>query len=65
VSGTDYINGITDLIFEVVYGAAEGLHSKASEVLITILQSNDYSPPMIMLIRFLFLKLFNEVDTEK
>jgi hypothetical protein len=27
------ILGVSDLLFEVVYGAAEGLHSKAGEVL--------------------------------
>ena len=61
----DSINGISDLLFEVIYGAAEGLHSKASEVLSQVLKFDINNPKIIMLIRILFLKLFNEVDTEK
>lgn len=29
----DHILGISELLFEVIYGASEGLHSKAKEVL--------------------------------
>lgn len=32
------ILGLSDLIFEVIYGAAEGLHSKAADVLSKMLK---------------------------
>ncbi len=59
--------GISELLFEVVYGASEGLHSRAKECLeqLLIFQRVDRTPDLISLIRCLFIKLINEVDTEK
>lgn len=61
----DHLNGISELLFEVAYGASEALHSKAPEVLGQLLSHPTYSPQIIMLMRYIFLKLFNEVDIEK
>lgn len=61
------ILGISDLLFEVIYGANEGLHSKSNEVLSNMheyFQSNPTNE-VLMVIRCVYLKLFNEVDTEK
>ncbi|CDW84473.1 small subunit processome component 20 homolog [Stylonychia lemnae] len=60
--------GLADLLFEVVYGAGEGLHSKYNEVMDSIfdyLKQNEYNQTIQMLIRCLLLKQLNEVDTEK
>ena len=59
------IVGISDLIFEVIYGAGEGLHSKAREVLEALLNFDRSKKEMVLLIRCVYLKLFNEVDTGK
>lgn len=56
------------MLFEVVYGAGEGLHSKFPEVMISLLsyyKSNSESKTLQALVRCLFLKLINEVDIEK
>jgi ADP-ribosylglycohydrolase len=59
--------GISELLFEVVYGASEGLHSRAKECLeqLLIFNKDHRTPDQISLIRCLFIKLINEVDTEK
>lgn len=57
--------GLSDLIFEVLYGATEGVHSKAKEILKQIISGNDRGPLKINLIRHIYLKLINEIDTEK
>lgn len=60
--------GVSDMLFEVIYGAGEGLHSKFNEVfhqIILYFQSNSNNHSLSILIRCLLLKLLNEVDTEK
>lgn len=62
------IMGCCDLIFEVIYGAGEGLHSKFNEVmqaLLTFYSKNENNLSLNLTIRCLFMKLINEVDTEK
>jgi hypothetical protein len=59
--------GISELLFEVVYGASEGLHSRAKESLeqILVFQAGSRSESLVNLVRCFFVKLINEVDTEK
>ena len=68
------IIGLCDLFFEVTYGAAEGLHSIAVDTLKELLRfcfsekthsDKDLRKSTICLIRHLFVKLINEVDTMK
>lgn len=62
------ILGLADLLFEVVYGAGEGLHSKFNEVMNSIfahLSSNRSNQTIRVLVRCLLLKELNEVDAEK
>ena len=56
--------GISELLFEVVYGASEGLHSRAKELLTEVLKYAAGKRPL-SIIRQLIMKLVNEVDTEK
>jgi hypothetical protein len=48
----------------VVYGASEGLHSRAKELLTEVLKFESGKRPQSV-IRQLIMKLVNEVDTEK
>lgn len=59
--------GISELLFEVVYGASEGLHSRAKELLTEVLkyQSGKRPQSVLTIVRMLIMKLVNEVDTEK
>lgn len=59
--------GISELLFEVVYGASEGLHSRAKELLTEVLKYEAGKRPqgLMSVIRQLIMKLVNEVDTEK
>ena len=62
------VTGLSDMIFEVVYGAGEGLHSKFSEVMSSILglfKKEHNRSELNILIRCLYMKLVNEIDTEK
>lgn len=63
----DQIMGISELLFEVAYGASEGLHSKAKDVMVQVLsfESEARSQSVVLVVRSLFQKLVNEVDTEK
>ena len=59
--------GISELLFEVVYGASEGLHSRAKELLTEVLKFEAVKrhQGIVTVIRMLIMKLVNEVDTEK
>jgi len=59
--------GISELLFEVVYGASEGLHSRAKELLTEVLkyETGNRHQGVVTVIRMLIMKLVNEVDTEK
>ena len=62
------VTGLSDMIFEVVYGAGEGLHSKFSEVMASIFglfKKEHNRSELQILIRCLYMKLVNEIDTEK
>lgn len=66
------IQGVSDMLFEVIYGAGEGLHSKYAEVINSLIEyyqslvsSKPVKATVEVLLRCLFLKLVNEVDTEK
>ena len=48
----------------MVYGASEGLHSRAKELLTEVLKFESGKRPQSV-IRQLIMKLVNEVDTEK
>ena len=54
------VQGVSDLLFEVMYGASQDLHSKFEEILNCVL---DFQKTQM--IRFLFLKLFNSIDAAK
>lgn len=60
----DHVLGVSELLFEVAYGASEGLHSKAKEVMVQVL-CFERSEKARLVIRCMFQKLINEVDTEK
>jgi hypothetical protein len=60
----DHVLGASELLFEVAYGAAESLHSKAREVMMQVL-GFERNEKVKLVIRCLFQKLINEVDTEK
>lgn len=55
------MHGVSDLFFEVLSGQGEDLHSKARSVLAEILKSNCSWE----LIRMIYLKLVNSIDTSK
>ncbi len=59
--------GVCDLLFEVCSGESDSLHSKAIEVLTSLLEfehsrSNQYGK---LLVRHLYLRLTNTIDTSK
>jgi len=58
------IQGLSDALFEVMYGASQDLHSKATGV-VQVLLSLEKSEVMIKIIRCLFIKLFNNIDTNR
>ena len=65
----DQVLGLTDLLFEVCKGQQEDLHSKAPEVLTALLTnekawftSGSYQ---LKVMRYLWLKLTNAIDTQK
>ena len=64
---SDRVNGISELIFEVVSGHGNDLHSKGEPVLAEILSSDkiSQSAAYTQMIRILLLKLVNEIDTNK
>jgi hypothetical protein len=53
--------GLSDLWFEVMYGASQELHSKSADILDQLLQN----PGDGKYIRYLFIKLFNGIDAAK
>ena len=57
--------GVSDVLFEVVYGASEDLHSKFGEVLGKLFQRRPLDVPFVRMLRFLFIKLFNGIDATK
>ena len=57
--------GVSDVFFEVVYGASEDLHSKSAEVLAQLFQRRPLDIPFVRTVRFLFIKLFNAIDASK
>ena len=56
----DCPEGLSDLWFEVMYGASQELHSKSAEILEQILEK-----PNDKMVRYLFIKLFNGIDAAK
>lgn len=56
-----------DLIFEAISGHGEEIHSKGMPMLTEILKSDqiEQSAPIKLVVRYLFLKLVNEIDTSK
>ena len=52
--------GLSDLWFEVMYGASQELHSKSADILEKILEK-----PQEKMVRYLFIKLFNGIDAAK
>ena len=63
----DRVNGISELIFEVVSGHGDELHSKGESILAEILASEKVcsSQPFRQMIRILLLKLVNAIDIHK
>lgn len=61
------ITGMSDLLFEVMYGVEEGLYSKTQDIMKELLYfyEKDYSKCFSQTLRCLLLKMINEVDTEK
>ena len=65
------LQGISDVLFEVMYGASEELHSKAVPVLSVLLDLSPEDPEadpdqrLVKTIRLLMIKLFNSIDTSK
>lgn len=63
----DRVNGLTDLLYEVISGHRDDLHSKAESLLVQIYDSNKIveSANCQLLTRILLLKLVNSIDTGK
>jgi len=60
------IQGLSDTWFEVMYGAQQELHSKSSEILDMLLNTKaQFDEEKQFMIRILFIKLFNSIDTSK
>ena len=59
--------GVSDLLFEVISGHGEDLHSKSREVLTELLCSPEVAQigSCRQAVRVLYLKLFNEIDVMK
>lgn len=57
--------GVSDVLFEVMYGASEDLHSKSGEVLGQLLQRQSLDPAFVCMVRYLFIKLFHAIDASK
>lgn len=58
--------GTSDLLFEVIYGASEDLHSKSQDVLEQFFAVSDpKNSEAGKTARFLFVKLFNSIDSAK
>jgi hypothetical protein len=72
---THLLQGISDTLFEIMYGANEELHSKAVPLLSVLFnlalkakaqKSNDKdSSRLHITVRYLMIKLFNSIDTTK
>ena len=52
----DQVLGVSELLFEVAYGASEGLHSKAKDVMVQVLsyESEERSQWVTLVVRSLF-----------
>jgi hypothetical protein len=61
---THTIQGISDALYEIMYGSSEDLHSKANQIL-TIMLNLELDEALTKTIRFLMIKLFNSIDTPK
>jgi len=63
------VQGLSDLLFEVLSGQGEDLHSKAREILNELLKCpellKENNTKLRRCIRFLYLKLLNEIDFKK
>jgi hypothetical protein len=59
------VSGIVDLLFEIIYGSGEGLHSKTSEILNSLLSIDCIKESTSSIIRSLFMKLVTEIDIKK
>jgi len=64
------VQGVSDIFYEVMYGASNNLHSKSSDILEALLEAKlggDHSSKFVdgvsMMVRFLFIKLFANIDT--
>ena len=56
---------MSDAWFEVMYGSSQMLHSRSSEILQLLLSQSLSSSNGNKMIRFLFIKLFNAIDSSK
>jgi hypothetical protein len=67
VSGENEIMGAVELLFEVCSGEQDSLHSKAPEVLSSIFGLDKFirTADGSLLVRCLYLKLVNTIDTKK
>jgi len=61
--------GISEVLFEMIYGAGQDLNSNASVIFEYLLkdQAEDdaYLQNFRLMTRILFVKLFNEIDTHR
>jgi|TARA_B110000285_G_C15086362_1_gene596423 hypothetical protein len=57
--------GVSDVLFEVLYGASQDLHSKSAELLAELFERQPLDAPFVRTVRFLLIKLFNAIDTSK
>ncbi len=65
----DLLHGISDVYFEMMYGASEDLYSNSSMLIDELLEiqvsSNIEESNFAGMLRLLFIKLFNNIDSEK
>ena len=65
----DLLHGISDVYFEMMYGASEDLYSNSSMLIDELLEiqvsSNIEESNFAGMLRLLFVKLFNNIDSEK
>jgi len=62
------LQGVSDVLLEVMYGASEDLHSKATEVLSVLLTldvKGEKRERLDKVVRYLLIKLVNSIDTAK
>lgn len=67
VNGENEILAAVELLFEVCSGEVDSLHSKAAEVLQGLLSDHEFlvKESGTMVVRYLYVKLLNAVDTRK